>query len=233
MTTNNSVNVGLSGATGTGNFVGSTSPSITTAINDTNGNTWIQQTATASSVNFVNVQNNSTTNKPIILGTGSDTNVLLSLQNKGNSGVEIQGTTAGGSATAGFVGEVISSVLLVGSAVSLSTGAAKTVTSISLTAGDWDIWGEVWLSVNGSTTLSELIASVNTTTNAIPTVPATNTSYYQLFGLTTGAGANNVFPAPMCTASVSSTTSYFLVTQVNFAVSTASAYGKIMARRRR
>ena len=52
----------------------------------------------------------------------------------------IVGTTTNDSATAGYVGEVITSSVPVGSAVSLTTAVSavsgKTITSISLTAGD-------------------------------------------------------------------------------------------------
>ena len=76
MATNNAVNNGLSSATGTGLFVGSTSPTITTPviaiIKDANGNNVTTFTGTASAVNYVNIVNAATGNSAYIEFTGSD-----------------------------------------------------------------------------------------------------------------------------------------------------------------
>ena len=110
MATNNAVNNGLSGATGTVNFVGSTTPTITTpeivtGILDVNGNTILGLTPTASAVNYLQVQNGATANAVSLTAQGSDANVILSLAGKGTGGAQIQGTSAGGNASAGYVGD--------------------------------------------------------------------------------------------------------------------------------
>ena len=58
-----------------------------------------------------------------------------------------------------IIGEVISSNVTTG--VALTTAVAANVTSISLTAGDWDVQGEVWiqLGTGGATTAH---AAINT-----------------------------------------------------------------------
>ena len=56
-----------------------TTPWITTSLLDTNGATWVNQTATASAVNYVTVVNNSTGNAPALLAQGTDGNVPLAL----------------------------------------------------------------------------------------------------------------------------------------------------------
>lgn len=89
MATQNAVNVGLSGATGTGTFVGSTSPTITTPIiaqiSDVNGNAMLTTNVIASAVNAIEIQNNITGDQPIITagGPGSDTNIGLIIESKG------------------------------------------------------------------------------------------------------------------------------------------------------
>ena len=55
-----------------------------------------------------------------------------------------KGVTDGSDAAAGQFGEVISSIVL-GPGVTLTTIVPATVTTISLTAGDWDVQGEVWV----------------------------------------------------------------------------------------
>lgn len=55
----------------------------------------------------------------------------------------IVGVTDGSNAAAGSVGEFLSSVIAHASAISLVNGVAANVTSITLTPGDWDVWGNV------------------------------------------------------------------------------------------
>jgi predicted nucleic acid-binding protein len=63
-------------------------------------------------------------------------------------------TQTNDSAAAGKVGEFITSNIVVGSAVALTTGTAANVTSVSLTAGDWDVCGEVDLSTAATTNVT-------------------------------------------------------------------------------
>ena len=86
-TTNNAVNTNLSGQTGTGPFVGSTSPTITTpeivtSINDSNGNIAIHFTPALSAVNYIEISNNTTGNAPVIGSAGADSNIAFQLSNK-------------------------------------------------------------------------------------------------------------------------------------------------------
>jgi hypothetical protein len=88
MATNNQVNVGLSGSTGTGNFVGGTSPTITTpsivtSINDTNNNNIINLSAQASAVNYMSVANAATGFTPEFGSSGSDANISMTYRAKG------------------------------------------------------------------------------------------------------------------------------------------------------
>ncbi|HHT9109581.1 MAG TPA: hypothetical protein ACFYDZ_00310 [Candidatus Brocadiaceae bacterium] len=56
-----------------------------------------------------------------------------------NSTSGVIGTTTNNNAAAGSVGEYVTSTILAASGVSLSSSASVDITSISLTAGDWDI----------------------------------------------------------------------------------------------
>jgi len=86
MATNNSVNVTLSGQTGTSNFVGSTSPTIITPkiaqINDSNALAVMTFNPTATAVNYIAVTNAATLGVPLIQSSGTDSNVSLSLASK-------------------------------------------------------------------------------------------------------------------------------------------------------
>ena len=146
----------------------------------------------------------------------------------GTSGKGIQGTTTNDNADAGVVGELVSSsVASLG--VSLTTGVFADVTSISLTAGDWDVSGVVGITNTlGTTTYSYIQYSSSTTS-------ATNGSLGQSGGLTTpsniAATVDFVAPIPTTRYSLSATTTIYLVARAGFAVSNSYAYGVIRARR--
>ena len=141
----------------------------------------------------------------------------------------IAGTTLADSANAGSVGEYVTSTVLLGSAVALTTGVAINVTSISLTAGDWNVWGTVAFAPAGTTTVSAISGSISTTTGTMATVPGGGSSFALATTLTTGAAQSH--PVGMTRISVAATTTVFLVAQSSFAVSTNAAYGIINARR--
>lgn len=93
MATNNSVNTPLSGTTGTGNFVGSTSPALTTPkigqINDINGVAIIELAAASAPVNYFKIYNGNTLIAPQLRSIGSDTNINLDLVSKGTGQIRI------------------------------------------------------------------------------------------------------------------------------------------------
>lgn len=157
------------------------------------------------------------------LGAASATSLAFS----STSG--IIGTTANDSAAAGSVGEYISSTILVGSAVNLTTGTPANITSISLTAGDWDAEGFACFNPSGTTTTSYMAAAISTTSATFPTAPAGG--FTQFFITNNSVSAPHQFPTGVTRISISSTTTVYLVVQLNFGVSTAAAFGLLRARR--
>lgn len=147
-------------------------------------------------------------------------------------GTTIYGTQTNNSPAPGYVGEVISSNIASGSAVSLVSGTSKNITSISLTAGDWDVWGTVCFTANALTTATVFEGGINTTTNTLPTAPGAG-AYFQE-SLSVGAGATEPCHAVGVTQQlISSTTPVYLVANSTFSVNTMNAYGFIAARRMR
>lgn len=144
----------------------------------------------------------------------------------------ITGVVDGSSAGAGLLGQVITSTVLIGAPVSLTNGASKTITSITLTAGDWEVWGQVGF-VPGSGTITNLAgAALGTTDNTFPTfsdytLPAQQQNYTGIananLALATGPGVQRV----------SGNTIIYLVAVAGFSVSTMSGYGFVAARRLR
>ena len=143
----------------------------------------------------------------------------------------ITGTITNDNAAAGKIGEVLESSIASGSAVSLTTATTANVTSISLTAGDWDVWGNVLLVSNVGTTTTRLYGAINTVSATLPTAPAGG-GYGRWVGSITGIGETagvNVLRR----VSIASTTTYYLVANADFSASTNAAFGYIGARRAR
>ena len=143
----------------------------------------------------------------------------------------LAGTATNDSAAAGKIGEFMESNIAIGSAVALSTGAAKTITSLALTAGDWDVFGQVSFIPAGTTTMSVLAAAIHTTTDALPTSPASGA--YTAVQTVFTTGQTQSLPAGMRRVSIAGTTTLYLIAYAAFAVSTMTGYGYFGARRAR
>ena len=136
----------------------------------------------------------------------------------------IVGTTTNNNAAAGCVGEYVSSAIEYASRVSLTTSTPANVTSISLTAGDWDV--DFTVIFSGASTGTYVIACINSTSAA----------------MTYGAGSFSSSPTMPTSAadcsylmrkrvSISSTTTYYGVAEAGFSVGSPTAYGRLSARR--
>lgn len=145
----------------------------------------------------------------------------------------ILGTTTNDNAAAGRIGEYTESVVEQASAVSLSTGTAANVTSLSLTAGDWQLSGFVAI-VPGATT--NIVSSFNGISTTSATFGAADTINTNAINSAAGVvyGANNIRASTQVLRfSLSSTTTVYLVANCNFTVSTADVFGTLRARRMR
>lgn len=140
-----------------------------------------------------------------------------------------KGVTDGSDAPAGQIGEVIASNVTAG--VSVTTATGTNITSISLTAGDWDVCGEVWflLGAGGATLVRAAINGVSAT---IPAASAIGTARMDLAVAFT-ASASQVFPLRPCRVSLATTTTFYLVGLANFPSGSVTATGNIIARRTR
>lgn len=165
-----------------------------------------------------------------VTGTLSTLAGAETLSNKVINQPNIVGVTTNSNAVAGSVGEYVLGSLVVGSATPLVTDVAKTITSISLTAGDWDVTGVVGLTVGGATSIARKAASISQTTNSMKA--AGTLGAFQVASATTVSGGfNESIPTGTVRISLASTTTIYLVTLCTFTVSTISAYGEIGARR--
>lgn len=223
----------LEGVTGSGTFVGSNMPTMSSPtfnqinfntspglILDENGHNMLGMTATASAVNYVNITNNVTGSAADIAAVGSDTNIYLALAGKGTFGVAIYGTKAADQAGVGVVGEVITSNVPFGSAISFTNNVTQDITSISLTPGDWDVFGNV---VGRATTImTQFYCWVNTVSATTPDISNT-----MVCALSTNFAG---FPAPVLRVNITTTTTVYLTSLIT-GTGTLTACGAIYARR--
>src|ERR1700678_2426834 len=127
-------------------------------------------------------------NAGLLINPVLDAAVATSLSFTTTSG--IIGTTTNNAAAAGSVGEIISSIKLAGSALNLTSNVVGVVTSIVLSPGDWDLYGNLW-SLSGATTQMDFFrggfgsAGFNGT-------PAVGASLCQYAGYPDSGGANLV-----------------------------------------
>lgn len=139
----------------------------------------------------------------------------------------VTGVTDGSDAAAGKVGERISASIVQASAVSLTTATPKTVTSISLTAGDWDVTAIG--AITGASTGTVFDVAIGGTTNSLTGTVLGDTRCQTPTVSLTGADATLMVPAARI--SISSTTTYYLIVQETFTIGSPKAYGRISARR--
>ena len=133
------------------------------------------------------------------------------------------------------LGTLVTSSVPVGSAVSLTTNTAANVTSITLTAGDWDISGVIDFNPAATTSVTNITTSVSLTSATVS-------------GQTGGSGLGTdptmiwnqaasvpaavmAMEVPAVRLSITQTTTVYLVAKATFTVSTMAAYGTIRANR--
>lgn len=141
---------------------------------------------------------------------------------------QIPGTTTNDSATAGNVGEYISSeVTAISQPVS---GTPINVTSIILQPGDWDVNGVIVTGAAATTIVSSLAIALTVTSATIPAFPGgggrNSLSIPNLV-----ANANFGINAGPMRVSIAVPTTVFLVGSAGFANSTMALTGGIYARR--
>lgn len=143
----------------------------------------------------------------------------------------IIGTTTNDSAVAGSVGEQVISTVTIGASIALNTSnVPANMTSISLSAGDWEVeYVGRFLPAN-TTVLTRVYASISTTSATQAGSNAIGT-YLQSMNLT-GDGST-VFAASYCKQriSIAGVTTIYAVAEVTQSVSTSTTWGTLRARR--
>ncbi len=139
------------------------------------------------------------------------------------------GTTTDDDAAAGQIGEYISSTVLSDLAVPLTNNIPVNVTSIELTAGDWEVTATLADNPAGATSPQNLIGAISITSGSLGTSPASGG--YASFPVVRSNGVGMTMPLGVVRLSLAATTTVYLVAQAAFTISTNTAYGFIGARR--
>ena len=118
----------------------------------------------------------------------------------------VTGSTSGSSPSAGSIGEPKSGT---GSAVTINNATATSVATVSLTPGNWLIYGSGTFNNGGGSASTALFVGINTSA-ALPAIP-----YYT--GLRYASTVEQAIPAPTRYVNVAATTTYHLVMLANYA----------------
>ena len=140
------------------------------------------------------------------------------------------GTATNDNATAGNIGEFVSATVAAGSAITCTTSVSQNITSIVLTAGDWDVTGTASFTYGATTSMTNQAASISSTSVTMGAQGSGFDFESPAIVPTATSDATWVLPTTRFSLSAASTTIY-LVTRNSFTVSTMLAYGLLRARR--
>jgi hypothetical protein len=152
---------------------------------------------------------------------------------------QLLGTNTNDAAATGYVGELLSQSRLRSAATALTTATAANVTStaLTLTAGDWDISAILGITPAATTSVTKIEIAISQTSATLPgtdtfAVPSSG-GEIRLQDITAAFVVNDDWTTsiPKVRVSLAATTTFYLVAQAAFTLSTLSAYGYIAARR--
>lgn len=159
------------------------------------------------------------------VGAATGANDALTYAGAGNFAGMV-GTTTNDSAVAGRIGEFVETVVQTIVPVSLATGVAKDMATISLTAGDWDVSASIISVPQSSTVTASIQAGINTTANTLPAL-----ELQQINGVISTPQSTASVALPRQRYSLASTTTVRAIVSIVFSAGTCSAAGFINARR--
>jgi len=146
-----------------------------------------------------------------------------------STGCSFKGTNTNDSAAAGYIGEYIESVVT--SATNLPTsGQLGDLTSISLSAGDWDIGVNIGFSLNTGTGMTRISGGIGTASGNSTTGIVSGSNFHDSTAMPTAAANSFVSVAPY-RVSISSSTTYYLKFRGNYTGGNPQGVGRISARR--
>ena len=143
----------------------------------------------------------------------------------------LTGTTTNDNAVPGNIGEFQSAQRLSTAAIALTTNVSAIIATLSLTAGDWDVWAVLGCNTTTSTGNPVVRGWINPAGGATP--PSLDQFGGNAMRNPTNAATQLLMAIPAVRISLSVTTSVTLGATVTFGNGTYAGWGQVMARRRR
>jgi hypothetical protein len=141
-------------------------------------------------------------------------------------GLVASGVTDTSNASSGKVGEVISAAVTSTTSLSNGTAANTTGLNLTLTAGDWDVEGNVNFTLTGAT-VTQKTAGLSTISATLPT---DGTQVFNGSIQTLITGSDSVV-LPRKRINVSASTTLYVVAKSSFSAGTVVTFGSVTARR--
>lgn len=135
----------------------------------------------------------------------------------------IRGVTDGSDAKAGIVGEYLTNT---GSGVALTTAVGANIATVTLTPGDWDVWGNVAIQPDGTANMTLMNGSISSTSATAAGVP-----YNTQRALAFPTNSNQTVAGIARRFNVTVNTPVYLVATCAFSGGAVTASGFIAARR--
>lgn len=147
-----------------------------------------------------------------------------------STGGQYRGFNGNTVAPAGYIGEVIKTVVLRATGLAVTTTAtAQTIASITLTPGNWIISGTIGAVWQGGT-ITNQFGAISPTTNSLTNVSG-EVSVYSNSALPTAAINDSlIYSCSGISVSINTNTTYYLVASMTFGVGgNPTVYGRISA----
>lgn len=142
------------------------------------------------------------------------------------------GTPTNNSAATGYIGEYVEGAVAEASKITLTTNVVSELTSITLTAGDWDVTALSEFQTGTATNVTILLGNLSTTSATLDTTAGRlSTLTFGSSGLAMTNSLDISVINPVYRFSLSTTTTIYLNVRGNFTVSTLKAWGILRARR--
>ena len=151
------------------------------------------------------------------------------LSRSGNGGIPLQGTNTNQTTAAGDVGQILSAEVASGSAVSLTNGITADITSLSLTAGNWLVFCAPKLKGTGTTTVQYFACGLSATSATLPSEPYRFDNCFVANAVIFTVDTDHTVTGPGLFLSLASTTTYYMVVNSTFGVSTLKGWGTLYA----
>jgi hypothetical protein len=142
------------------------------------------------------------------------------------------GVTNASNAPAGALGEVMQTLVVLGSDVSMTTATATNILTVNLTAGDWECDGNLNFATTSATMVVTSPQEADIGLTNPPAMVTDGTEAWYAIALTTATSKFSI-TLPRKRINVSSNTSVFLTGEATFSAGTVKGYGQIECTRTR